>query len=358
MAYTPRQTQILTQLGRNMGFGLDQVTSVDYVSDIPVAVTYSNSSGTFTRSAYDQLGGILNNNEQASIRQNNSNNQSLVSTALRAATGLTGFQTGYNPRSSDFATSNGRFSATGMLTGLSRNFDPKIARLVAAGLGFGFGDNQLTNTSGSVVSFANSNQEDRVRISDPSGIFINASNPPLAPLAQTGYVLFPYTPSITVNHQASYQTENPTHSNYGYHFYQNSATASISITGQFTAKDPVDAQYVLAVQHFFRSVTKMFYGKDPEAGTPPPVLRLDGHGDYQFSSVPIVITDFSVTLPTDVDYISTSGSSHVSKVPVMQEFQITCMPLYSRKSISNDFGLRDFAAGKLLGVKGGRGGFI
>ncbi len=135
---------------------------------------------------------------------------------------------------------------------------------------------------------------------------------------------------------------------------------------------------MLAVQHFFRSVTKMFYGKDPEAGTPPPVLRLDGYGDYQFSSVPVVITDFGVTLPTDVDYISTGsgttgrvgnfgfldenlggpGISSSTKVPVMQEFSITCMPVYSRKSISNDFGLREFAAGKLLGKKGGRGGFI
>ena len=392
MAYTARQLQILNQLGRNMGFAVDEITAVDYVSDIPVSVTYRNGNGTFTRQTYDQLGPILNSNERSAIRQNNFSNQSLLTTAFGATSALTGINTGFNPRSSDFAYSSGRISATSALTGLTRNFDPKAARLVAAGLGFGFGDSQLTNTSGQVVSFANNNQEDRVRISDPSGIFINASNAPLAPLAQVGFVLFPYTPTITVNHQANYQTENLTHTNYGYPFYQNSPTANISITGTFTAKDPVDAAYVLAVQHFFRSVTKMFYGKDPEAGTPPPVLRLDGHGDYQFSSVPIVITEFNINLPNDVDYITTSGDvafdqpagnyapgsmsaaraidrasvpgytsatkSVTSRVPVMQEFQITCMPLYSRKSISNDFGLRDFAAGKLLGVRGGRGGFI
>lgn len=372
-----------------MGFVVDEITTVDYVSDIPVMVTYRNSRGTFTRQAYDQLGDILTNQERDRIRSYNFDNQSTVSTSFQTARALGGF--GYNPRASDFAISNGRVSATGALTQIARMYDPKIARLVAAGLGYGFGDMQLTNTSGQVVSFAG-NEEDRVRISDPSGIFINTNNPPLAPLADVGYVLFPYTPTINVSHEASYNTENLTHSNYSYPFYQSSPTASISITAQFSAKNPIDAAYVLAVQHFFRSVTKMFYGKDPEAGTPPPVLRLDGHGEYQFSSIPIVITNFSVTLPTDVDYITTSGDytyeqpsgnyapgsaaagraadrasvpgytsstrTVSTKVPVLQEFQITCMPVYSRKSISNDFGLRDFAAGKLLGVKGGRGGFI
>jgi len=373
--YSPRQQQILENLGRNMGFALEEVTAVNYESDIPVGVTYRNTSGTFTRQTYDQLGSILTNVERDQIRQTRFDEKSTLSTAFLASQALQGYN--YQPRASDFAYSNGRTSTTGAITQIARNFDPKSARLIAAGLG-AFGDTQLTNASGQVVSFTGTNQEDRVRISDPSNIFINANNPILRPLAEVGYVLFPYTPTISINHSASYEPVNPTHSNYTYNFYQHSTTATISITAQFTAKDPNSAAYVLAVQHFFRSVTKMFYGKDPEAGTPPPVLRLDGYGDYQFSSVPVVITDFGVTLPTDVDYISTGsgttgrvgnfgfldenlggpGISSSTKVPVMQEFSITCMPVYSRKSISNDFGLREFAAGKLLGKKGGRGGFI
>lgn len=355
--YSPRQQQILEQLGRNMGFALEEITTVDYQSDIPVGVTYRNTKGQYTRQTYDQLGAILTNVERDQLRQNNFDKQSNLSTAFLAAQALGGYN--YQPRATDFAYSSGRTNTADAITQIVRNFDPKAARLTAAGLG-AFGGQQLNNSSGQVVSFAGGNQEDRVRISDPSSIFITANNPILRPLAEVGYVLFPYTPTIAISHSASYDSVNPTHSNYNYNFYQNSATSTISITAQFTAKDPNSAAYVLAVQHFFRSVTKMFYGKDPEAGTPPPVLRLDGHGDHQFSSVPVVITDFSVTLPADVDYISTNadGSGTTSKVPVMQEFSITCMPVYSRRSISNDFGLRDFASGKLLGKTGGRGGFI
>jgi hypothetical protein len=205
-------------------------------------------------------------------------------------------------------------------------------------------------------------------------------------------VLFPYTPSITVNHGAQYSAENLTHSNYAYQFYQYSNTESISITGTFACKNSTDAAYVIAAQHFFRTVTKMFYGQDAEAGLPPPVLRLEGHGDYQFGAhkegqpggVPIVIESFSVTLPEDVDYITaitngttasggnpansgpgnnptaapnTGSSNGQTRVPIVQQFSITCKPLYSRKSITGDFGFRKFAAGQLL-ANSSRGGFI
>ena len=62
--------------------------------------------------------------------------------------------------------------------------------------------------------------------------------------------------------------------------------------------------------------------------------------------------------PSDVDYITCFTGGKETKVPVLQEFSITCMPIYSRKSISQQFGLRDFASGKLLGSSGGRGTFI
>lgn len=360
MAYTPRQQQILDQLGRNMGFSTRELVSVELEADIPVGVTYRNNRGTFTRQTYDQLGSILTNAERDNLRQIRFDSREQQSTAFRSSSAL--LNAVVNPRASDFSYSSGRITVPSAITGASRYFDPKLARIVAAGLGFAFGDTKLTDSSGQVVRFIDDVQEDRVRISDPSGIFINEGSAVLSPLADVGYVLFPYTPSILMSHTASYDTLNPTHSNYGYNFYQNSSTTTIGISGTFTAKDPDSAAYVLAVQHFFRSVTKMFYGKDPEAGTPPPVLRLDGHGDYQFSSVPIVITDFSVELPTDVDYISTdttsSGNGTITRVPTVQQFNITCLPLYSRRSISNDFGLRDFASGKLLGKPGGRGGFI
>lgn len=373
--YTARQQQILEKLGKSMGFALTELTDVSFKADIPVNITYQNERGKYTRQTFDQLGGILNNTEISALKSLNAESNSQFSAAFLAAKAL--FGRALTARATDFASTISRGDGTPGLPGINNVFDPKQARLASSGLG-AFTTNQTVAPT--TVSFTGQDNEDRVRISDPTGIFINAANPVLKPLAEVGFVLFPYTPSISMNHSANYDTVNLTHTDYTYPFYQNSPTTTITITATFSAKDPQSAAYVLAVQHFFRSVTKMFYGKDPEAGTPPPVLRLDGHGEYQFSSIPVVVTDFGISLPTDVDYISTatstnasdtnawsylanpsatpSSSTKVTKVPVLQDFSITLMPLYSRKSISRDFGLRDFAAGKLLGVKNGRGGFI
>jgi hypothetical protein len=57
------------------------------------------------------------------------------------------------------------------------------------------------------------------------------------------------------------------------------------IDGYFTANDPDEATYVFAVLHFLRSAYKMFFGNDRLAGTPPPVLRLSGHGSLKLTIV-------------------------------------------------------------------------
>jgi hypothetical protein len=127
----------------------------------------------------------------------------------------------------------------------------------------------------------------------------------LDPLAGSNGVVFPYTPSITVNYMANYDQTTPTHSNYKILQYTNSAVDSVSIACDFTAQDTREANYLLAVIHFFRSVTKMWYGQDqfPKPGTPPPLVYLFGLGQFQFNAHPLVITNFTYSLPGDVDYI-------------------------------------------------------
>jgi hypothetical protein len=68
--------------------------------------------------------------------------------------------------------------------------------------------------------------------------------------------------------------------------YQYSSIENISLTAQFTANIRAEAEYIVAMMHFFRSSTKMFYGSDQLAGTPPPVLFLDGYGPWTFNSIP------------------------------------------------------------------------
>jgi hypothetical protein len=60
-----------------------------------------------------------------------------------------------------------------------------------------------------------------------------------------GGIVFPYTPQIVVQTRANYNNLNPTHSNYTYYAYQNSALDAISIVGTFTAQNPDDAKYML-----------------------------------------------------------------------------------------------------------------
>ena len=129
----------------------------------------------------------------------------------------------------------------------------------------------------------------------------------LAPLTDTDGVIFPYTPQIETSYHAKYNNTDLTHSNYRGYFYQGSYVDTVTIRGTFTAQDTKEAQYLLAAIHFFRSASKMFYGQDQQAGTPPPLVFISGLGQFQFNKHPCVITNFTYTLPNDVDYIRADG---------------------------------------------------
>ena len=154
----------------------------------------------------------------------------------------------------------------------------------------------------------------RVRLSLAQGAqyLYNASSPGiLAPLAKTGGVIFPYMPKIDMAYKANYTPYDLTHSNYRGYFYQNSSVDSVNLTATFTAQDTTEADYLLAVIHFFRSVTKMFYGQDAQRGAPPPLVYLTGLGTYQFSAHPCAVQSFQYNLPNDVDYIR-AGSTNIN----------------------------------------------
>jgi len=254
------------------------------------------------------------------------------------------------------------------------------------------------------------NTDWRVRLSlAPNAQYLyNASDPGiLAPLkagSGTDGVIFPYTPSITTTYSANYEQYDLVHSNYRGLFYKNSRVGDIQIRGIFTAQNTTEANYLLAVIHFFRSATKMFYGQDPQRGTPPPICLLNGFGGYQFSDHPVVISSFNYTLPNDVDYIRTTNPNNfgldlnnrynpsgaslpaggslaglnrlasallpkgakttppgintvsgsvtnntpASYVPTKMEIDITLIPAQTRSQVSKQFSLAGFANGKLL----------
>ena len=145
----------------------------------------------------------------------------------------------------------------------------------------------------------------RVRLSFPN-VMPFVSSPLFTPLKKAGGLVFPYTPTISISSQANY-TETPvTHNNFTFISYVNSRVSEISISGDFYVEDAVQAQYWLSCVHFLRGVTKMFTGDDNTAGNPPIILYFNAYGDYVFRDVPVVVKSFSMTLPKEVDYITTN----------------------------------------------------
>jgi hypothetical protein len=242
----------------------------------------------------------------------------------------------------------------------------------------------------------------KLRLAPAADYLYKASNPGiLQPLAATDGVIFPYTPKISTTYQAVYNPYDLTHSNYRGYFYQGSHVGEIKMTAIFTAQDTSEANYLLAVIQFFRSVTKMFYGQDQKyRGSPPPLVYLQGLGEFQFNLHPCVVSQFDYTLPDDVDYIrarsvavdgtnllqrragvSTPGNEYSNSsgrlgstgltpgavsippapptlgvdkptyVPTKMEVAITLLPMQSRAQVSQEFSLTKFANGDL--VKGG-----
>jgi len=181
-------------------------------------------------------------------------------------------------------------------------------------------------------------------------------------------VVFPYTPQIQVQHTATYQPQKLTHNNYTQYYYENSSVEPISISGEFTVQNVNEGQYLLATIYFFRACTKMFFGNDPEAGNPPPLLYLNGYGQYYLPNVPCVVTGFSHTMPADVDYMdipepaATQGApynpqftayrNNSTRLPTSSTVTVTVQPVYSRLAQSQGFSLQDFAAGALINPVG------
>jgi hypothetical protein len=160
-------------------------------------------------------------------------------------------------------------------------------------------------------SAADSDWRVRLRLAPQATyLYKDDNNKLLQPLAASDGVVFPYMPSIQTSYNANYDLTDLTHSNYRGYFYKNSNIGDINITGVFTAQDTREANYLLAVIHFFRSATKMFYGQDPQRGAPPPLVYLSGLGEYQFNNHPCVIRSFTYSLPTDVDYIRTKPNNY------------------------------------------------
>jgi hypothetical protein len=163
-----------------------------------------------------------------------------------------------------------------------------------------------------------------------------------------GGILFPYTPTISYDNQAQYGSVNPVHSNYTQYYFKSSQVGQISISAKFTVQNEKEGKVWLGIVHLLRSLTKMRWGKDSNAGSPPPVCRLEAYGDYVLRNVPVVISSFKFDLPDNVDYISVGGEYKNSLVPSITTFNIGLNVMYSRREMQ-DYSVDDWIAGDLRG---------
>ena len=236
------------------------------------------------------------------------------------------------------------------------------------------GAEALLRTSSAATFVTGSAERDwRVSLSVPSTVSSFTNSPILSPLAETGNrMVFPYSPTIIMSHSTNYNVTTPTHTNYTYSNFVSSQVDAINITGDFTVENEQEGAYWVAMLHYLRSASKMFYGEnDPNSGNPPPVVKLNGYGDFVFNNVPVVIQSFTVDLQSDVDYIATavggtrrdpadetgenfvatitnkSDNPAITWVPTRSTLSVTVQPTYSRKSIAQ-FSLSDFVNGSYV----------
>jgi hypothetical protein len=158
---------------------------------------------------------------------------------------------------------------------------------------------------GAVAEFTDSDNANdwRVRLSLAKWTSFKGS-PVLKPLKDAGGLIFPYTPKIGIASSATYGSLSPVHSNYMFQNFKNSDPGKITITAPMYVSDAAEGLYWIAMVHYLRSLTKMFAGNDPKAGNPPPIIMLNGYGNYVFKNVPVVVTNMTVSLESTCDYIS------------------------------------------------------
>ena len=265
-----------------------------------------------------------------------------------------------------------------------------LSRLTGAGLRGGASDSRLPHATAK-WSGRSDKTDWRVRLTLPpssqlkNALFSESNDQShrLSPLKELGGFFWPLTPSVIIQHTANYNALAQTHSNYPFQAYQNSQVDQMNIIGEFPVQNQQDATYWVATVNFLRTVTKMFFGKDPEfKGSPPPILHLSAYGEHMFHKVPVVVNTFNVELRAGIDYISTRQDAppswRASKnvppseklaqqqdpdlieqtwAPTLSNISVLITPIYSRESM-RDFSMKDFVQGKLNGKGTEEVGFI
>ena len=173
-------------------------------------------------------------------------------------------------------------------------------------------------------------------------------------LYETNGLLFPYKPTITLNQAINWDPLALIHTNFDINAYQRTPSVSVSVAAPFTAQTQREGEYLMAVLHFLKVVSKSYYGvsaaEEGTAGIPPPVLKLHGFGTTAFSNVPVILKNYSYTFDDQVDYTLFFAKNDESaylpaKLQITMEFALQFSVTEQREY----FSLNEFRSGKLKG---------
>lgn len=143
----------------------------------------------------------------------------------------------------------------------------------------------------------------RARLRPKGGYQLPFQGPALV-LAADGELVFPYTPTITYNRTSNYGSYDLPHTNYQPKYWQNTTSPNIQLTAQFTSNTEEEARYTVGALHFLRVCQLGHFGaSDPMRGSPPPIIEFSAYGRHMFENFPVIISDVSYTLDSEVDYV-------------------------------------------------------
>lgn len=142
-------------------------------------------------------------------------------------------------------------------------------------------------------------------------------------LTETGGIVFPYTPRISVQRSVNYQKTDVLQHNYTMYSYAGTPSKVLNVSGKFTATSPGEALYMLAVLCALAAWTKsdtgavaeMYTKVDVEKlgraesgmmrgipGMPPPPLYFSAYGQMMEYETPVLLMDVSYTFEDDIQY--------------------------------------------------------
>jgi hypothetical protein len=219
-----------------------------------------------------------------------------------------------------------------------------INLLTGAAVGLGLASKFLKNTltdAPLTPRFKFAGKDDyRVKLKVPRSLITQYAH---GPLFGFDGIVFPYTPTISYEMNASYASMTPMHSNYPINFYKHSGVSSFTVSAKFTVQNDTDAIFYLTTMHLLRALTKMRYGNDTQAGSPPPVCRFDAYGDFMLKNIPVVVQSVRSEYPDSVDYyelnpeLNPNSLAGVDKidlgtnfVPTISSITLNLLPMYSR----------------------------